>query len=277
MTSVSIEHLPGKILRIDHIVAGCIGIYLAGHAMLVDEGRRQMPDRDRTTTAVDVLLEQALELQPAINEALERAIDSVRELTLLLQAEEALRDAERTLNGRKRQLTSASSLASSRWKRSERASRGLRDLEQLSRVAADHSQTLKRVTQRRSSQGRTTPPSVDLRDIARVVALSDGQVRVQDMADEMRRRSPERYSSPRSAYAAIYDQLRRSPDFERAGPGEFVLLADRHGPQVGPQGHPMSAGGSSEASPREPDDLPFEIAEPQKRLPAQAIDDLPFE
>lgn len=235
-----------------------------------------MPDRDRTTTAVDVLLEQALELQPAINEALERAIDSVRELTLLLQAEEALRDAERTLNGRKRQLTSASSLASSRWKRSERASRGLRELEQLSRVAADHSQTLKRVTQRRSSQGHTTPPSVDLRDIARVVALSDGQVRVQDMADEMQRRDPGRYRSPRSAYAAIYDQLRRSSDFERVGPGEFVLLDDRgDATPISPGYDRLVAGGESTGrSSGGGVDLPFDLPKPARRSPRRSADDL---
>lgn len=235
-----------------------------------------MPDRVRTTTAVDVLLEQALELQPAINEALERAIDSVRELTLLLQAEESLRDAERTLSGRKRQLTSASSLASSRWKRSERASRGLRDLEQLSRAAADHSQTLKRVAQRRSSQRRTTPPSVDLRDMARVVALSDGQVRVQEMADEMRRRDPERYSSPRSAYAAIYDQLRRSSDFERVGPGEFVLLDDRGDTTpIGPDHDRLAAGGEIAERPSgEGVDLPFDLPKPAQRPPRRSVDDL---
>lgn len=235
-----------------------------------------MPEPDRRMTAVDVLLEQALELQPAIDEALERAVDSVRELTLLLQAEESLRDAERTLTGRKRQLTSASSLASSRWKRSERASRGLRELEQLSRAAADHSQSLKRVARRRSSGLRTPPPSVDLRDVARAVALSGGQVKVQDMAEEMQRRDPERYSSPRSAYAAIYDQLRRSSDFERVGPGEFVLVEKRGNATPTSQDH-LPAGG--EAAGRNKSggmDLPFDLPKPTQRSPRRSVDD-PYE
>lgn len=224
-----------------------------------------------------MLFARAIALQPEIEVTLEQAIDAARDLTQLLEQEEALRDAVRSITGRKVRLTSASSLASSRWKRSERASRSLRELEHLGRTAADHARNLSRAAGQTPRRRDTAPNATTLREIARAMSQPNRRIRVQDMADEMRRRDPDRYSSPRSAYAAIYDQLRRSPDFERAGPGEFVLLADRHGPQVGRQGHPMSAGGSSEASPRDPDDLPFEIAEPQKRLPAQAIDDLPFE
>lgn len=216
-----------------------------------------MPDRDRTTTAVDVLLEQALELQPAIAAALERAIEATREVTLLLQEEEALRDAEKALSGRKAHLTSASSLASSKWKRSERASRGLRELEQLGRAAADHSLNLKRVARRASPREAVTHLPTSLNGLARSVALPDGRVRVQDMADEMCRRSPERYSSPRSAYAAIYDQLRRSPDFERVGPGEFVLIND---------GRRSGAAGRYHVIDESADDLPFGVPE----LPARA-------
>ena len=228
-----------------------------------------MTDRDRTLAAVDVLLEQALELQPSIEESLERATEAVRELTLLLQAEESLRDAERTLSGRKRQLTSASSLASSRWKRSERASRGLRELEQLGRAAENHSLALKRVAQRRSSRGNAMPAVADLRVMARGVALPNGRFRVQDLADVMQRRDPERYSSSRSAYAAIYDQLRRSPDFERAGPGEFVLASDHRDPATAALGHTTE----------EPADaLPFEVsAPPTPQAGKLDADDLPFE
>lgn len=236
-----------------------------------------MPDRDRAQVAVEVLLQQAVELQPAIGEVLERAVEATRELTLLLQKEEALREAERALTGRKGYLTSASSLASSRWKRSERASRSLRDLEQLARAANDHSRNLRQVARRKSPSAKTTQPPVDLLSVARSVSLASGRVRVQEVADEMQRHDPERYSSARSAYAAIYDQLRRSPDFERVGPGEFVLVSDGHQPLPGTSRRSMAAGRYAGPSTGDSPDLPFEIVEPPKRLPTQQVEDLPFE
>ena len=236
-----------------------------------------IPERDRAQVAVEVLLQEAVELQPAIGEVLERALEATRELTLLLQREEALHEAERVLTGRRSHLTSASSLASSRWKRSERASRSLRELEQLARAADDHSQNLRQAARRKSPSAKATQLPVDPLSVARSVSLASGRVRVQEVADEMQRHDPERYSSARSAYAAIYDQLRRSPDFERVGPGEFVFVSDLHQPPPSTSHHPVVAGRYTGLTTGDSHDLPFEFVEPPKRLPARQVEDLPFE
>ena len=186
-----------------------------------------MSDIDQTNAAVKTLIERALDLQPAIDNAISDAISTLVDLTLLLQEEEALRDAAAALQGRTRQLTSASHLSGARWKRSERAHRSLRELENLSRTASDHVRNLGRTSRREEPRTPTAPPSVMLVRLARSVRRPDGRIKVQDLAEEMLRLMPERYSSSRSAYAAIYDQLRRSREFERTGPGEFTFVTDR--------------------------------------------------
>ena len=239
-----------------------------------------MTDGKKTRLAAEVLLETAMELQPAIVEALAEAIDVVRKVTLLLQQEESLRDAERALRGRKPQLTSGSSLSSTRWKRSERASRSLRELEHLGRSAADHSRKLARVTRRASTDrpdafGHTT----DLASLAREASQLDGRIRVQDLAAAIQMEDPERYSSKRSAYAAVYDQLQRRSDFERAGPGEFVLVDPFEGiTAVVPARSSARRERPGSARKVSTNDLPFE-APSRKRSSAQPIDadDLPSE
>lgn len=60
-----------------------------------------------------------------------------------------------------------------------------------------------------------------LRDAVLLVRDGAGRFRVSEVAEQVQRLDPARYSSARSAYGSVYDQLRRSSDYERIGPGEF--------------------------------------------------------
>ena len=103
-----------------------------------------------------------------------------------------------------------------------RAQRILRDLEILERVIGEASFGRPRSL---VDDGAASKREAELVRVALNLRDDHGRVKARELAMRLRELNPDRYSSSRSAYGAVYDQLNRSQAFERAGPGEFTIKA----------------------------------------------------
>jgi len=239
---------------------------------------QKMKEPDSTVAATELLLVRALQMQSDIEDSIDNALIACQELTVLLREEESLREAADALQGKRKKPSSASHPSTANMKRSERAARCLRDLENLSRSTDAYRRRVSRAAQRISAPKVPSPPVSELHQVARANQLPDGRIRVQDVTEAILNQDPDRYSSAKSAYAAIYDQMRRSREFEHFGPGVFTLVAEfeRQSPGDGTfRGMPFESWSlTSEDSP-DADGRPGEMG--TRSTDPHSGKDLPFE
>ena len=185
-----------------------------------------MTQDDRTETAMRLLTERRRAGSTAIREAVVDAKAAHEHLTRLLEEDDALHRSMHVLEG-----TTFRPNSSGEWRGPSgrtavgRAQRILRDMELLERLISESSFGRPDSPRRTFGDRHLENRDVELVRVAASVADKAGRVRARDVARKLRELAPDRYSSGRSAYGAVYDQLSRSPSFEREGPGEFTIVA----------------------------------------------------